>query len=226
MANVTIMLGKKIKNNLMKKKNLRKKMHQYTIYKGKMIGNFESLYKDFNDPFLQTKKEKFETSKKAIINYCELLQSKKKKKLKTLEIGCGFGQLSNELAKLKFDSYGTDISKTAINKAKNKGLAKFYESSFLNFKLYKKINPDIFILAEITWYVLPDLKKFIEFLKKNFKTKHIIHTLAIYYPGEQKYGKRYFTNLKGILKFFNMKYIEYGEKWTDEEGRTFFLAKI
>tara|TARA_B100001093_G_scaffold519987_1_gene611878 strand:- start:3879 stop:4511 length:633 start_codon:yes stop_codon:yes gene_type:complete len=204
----------------------RKKMHQYTISNGKMIGDFEGLYNDFKDPFIQTKKEKFETSKKAIINYCQFLQSNKKKILKTLEIGCGFGQLSKDLKKLKFNAHGTDISKTAINKAQKDSTVKFYTSEFLNFKLYKKINPDIFILAEVSWYVLPELKKMIKFLKRNYKNKYLIHTLAIYYPGKQKYGKKYFYDLKGILKFFNLKYIEYGEKWTKEEGRTFFLAKI
>ena len=201
-------------------------MHQYTISDGKLIGNFEALYKDFKDPFLQTQKEKFETSKKAIINYCQLLQYGKKKNLKTLEIGCGFGQLSKDLKKLKFNTYGTDISETAIKKAKKSSFVKFYTSDFLNFELYSKINPDIFILSEISWYVLPDLKKFLKFLRKNFKNKYIIHTLAIYHPGKQKYGKKYFNDLKGILKFFDLKYLEYGEKWTKEEGRTFFLAKI
>ena len=205
---------------------IRKKMHQYTIYKGKMIGDFEGLYKNFKDPFVQTKKEKFETSKKVIINYCQLIQSDKKKVLKTLEIGCGFGQLSKKLKRLKFNAYGTDISKTAIKKAKKGSSVNFYTSEFLNFELYKNINPDIFILAEVSWYVLPELKKFIKFLKQNYKNKYLIHTLAIYHPGKQKYGKKYFSDLKGILKFFNLQYIEYGEKWNKEEGRTFFLAKI
>ena len=66
----------------MKSINVRKKMHRFTISNGKMIGDFEGLYKNFKDPFLQSKKEKFETSKKAIINYCQLIQSKKKKKIK------------------------------------------------------------------------------------------------------------------------------------------------
>ena len=210
----------------MTQSKLRKKMHQYTISDGKFIGNFEGLYKDFKDPFLQTKKEKFETSKKAIINYCQLLQYNNNRNLKTLEIGCGFGQLSKDLKKLKFDSYGTDISKIAIKKAQKGSSVKFYESNFLNLKLYKKINPDIFILSEISWYVLPELKKFIKFIKKNFKNKYIIHTLAIYHPGKQKYGRKYFKDLKGILKFFNLRYLEYGEKWTKDEGRTFFLAKV
>lgn len=57
---------------------LRKKMHKFTICNGRFVGDFEGLYKKFNDPFLQSKKEKFEISKKAIINYCQLLQSSKK----------------------------------------------------------------------------------------------------------------------------------------------------
>jgi hypothetical protein len=42
----------------------------------KLIGDFEGLYQNFKDPFTQSKKEKFETSKAAIINYCNLLQEK------------------------------------------------------------------------------------------------------------------------------------------------------
>ena len=206
---------------------LRKNMHKFTICNGKFIGDFEGLYKKFNDPFLQSKKEKFETSKKAIINYCQLLQSLKKKKLKTIEIGCGFGKLSKNLSEIGFETFGTDISKTAIKKAKQKNKkSKFFVSDLINNELYLDIKPDIFIMSEITWYILPNLKKFIKFLKKNFKNKHIIHTLAIHHPGKQKYGKKYFTNLNGILKFFNFQYLEYGEKWNAEEGRTFFLAKI
>ena len=92
---------------------LRKKMHKFTICNGRFVGDFEGLYKKFNDPFLQSKKEKFEISKKAIINYCQLLQSSKKRKLKTIEIGCGFGKLSKDLSDIGFKTFGTDISKTA-----------------------------------------------------------------------------------------------------------------
>tara|TARA_Y100000590_G_scaffold451151_1_gene591999 strand:+ start:143 stop:769 length:627 start_codon:yes stop_codon:yes gene_type:complete len=205
---------------------IKKKMYSYTISNGKMVGDFEGYYKNFKDPFFQTKKEKFETSKRAIVNYCKLIKNKSKKKLKVVEIGCGFGDLTKELSSLGFKAYGTDISKTAIRKAKKNSKCNFITSDFLNDKLYLKIKPDIFIMSEVTWYVLPKLKNFLKFIKKNFKNKYLIHTLAIYYPGKQKYGRNYFTNLKGILKFYNLKYIEYGEKWNSEEGRTFFLAKI
>lgn len=202
-------------------------MHKFTICNGRFVGDFEGLYKKFNDPFLQSKKEKFEISKKAIINYCQLLQSSKKRKLKTIEIGCGFGKLSKDLSDIGFKTFGTDISKTAIKKAKLKNKkCNFFVSDLINEELYLRIKPDIFIMSEVTWYILPKLKKFIKFLKKNFKNKYLIHTLAVHHSGKQKYGKKYFTNQNGILKFFNFQYLEYGEKWNAEEGRTFFLAKI
>ena len=120
----------------MNRLKIRNKMHQYTISKGKMIGNFEGLYKDFKDPFLQTQKEKFETSKKIITNYCEMIKNKQKKTITTLEIGCGFGKVSKDLAKLKFKSFGTDKSNTAIIK----GIAKFYQSKrntrFFKYEIY------------------------------------------------------------------------------------------
>ena len=153
------------------------------------------MYKNFNDPFLQSKKEKFETSKKAIVNYCELLQSTKRKKLKSIEIGCGLGKLTEDLSKIGLRSIGTDISETAIKKAKIKNKrSNFYVSDVINDELYLKIKPDIFIMSEITWYILPDLKKFISFLRKNFKNKYLIHTLAIHHPKKQKYGKGPISN--------------------------------
>ena len=36
--------------------------------------------------------------------------------------------------------------------------------------------------------------------------------------------KNILKNLKEILRFFDMQYLEYGEKWNKEEGRTFFFS--
>ena len=90
----------------------------------------------------------------------------KEKKLKVIEIGCGFGILTKQLSALGFEAYGTDISPTAIKKARKKSNCKFYVSDFINDDLYLKINPDIIILSEITWYILPQLKSSLNLLKK------------------------------------------------------------
>ena len=167
-----------------------------------------------------------------ILSFCQYSKLfLKRKKIKTLEIGCGFAYLSQSLNELNFDSYGTDISKTAIYKAKKKFpnlKNKLYESSFLNFNLYNKIDPDIFILSEISWYVLPDLKKFLRYLKTKHRNKILIHFLSTYKKKEQKYGKNFFYDLNTIKKFFNLKYIVSNNYKGKGYGNQFsyFLAKL
>ena len=95
--------------------------HNYTIKNGKFIGRFEDLYKNCDDPWnlLALKKLNFKIDYKIVIYLAlkaRLLINKKK--ITTIEIGCGFPQISNELHKHKFNSYGTDISSTVINKSK------------------------------------------------------------------------------------------------------------
>ena len=116
MEKVDMMIGLKI-NKFQKKKH--SMMSKYTINNGKFIGKFEELYKKFDNPFLQTEMEKYETTKKIILNYVNELKDKNKKKLKTLEIGCGFGKLTNDLKNIGVNSYGIDISEIIICKVYN-----------------------------------------------------------------------------------------------------------
>jgi hypothetical protein len=52
--------------------------------------------------------------------------------------------------------------------------------------------------------------------------------LVTYPEGEQLYGKDYFTDLKGILRYFDMNYLEYGEIVQPMHGmvrRTYFVGR-
>ena len=90
------------------------------------------------------------------------------------------------------------------------------------------IDPDIFILSEISWYVLPDLKKFLRYLKTKHRNKILIHFLSTYKKKEQKYGKNFFYDLNTIKKFFNLKYIVSNNYKGKGYGNQFsyFLAKL
>ena len=152
------------------------------------------------------------------------------------EIGCGFGHLTSDLTKNGISCYGIDISKKAIEKAKLiYPKCKFYNSDFLDFNLFNKEKTNVFLFAEITWYILPSLKKFLKNLvdykaKNNFPI-YLIHILTTYPPGVQKYGIEYFTDLDGILKFFNLDYLETGSinynlnGSLDSQG-TYFISRI
>ena len=206
------------------------KYQDLVIKNGKFIGKFEEMYQKFSDPWNLLKKSKLDggcsLNYKIIYYYCNKL--KQKKKLTTLEIGCGFPQISNELFKNGFKVYGTDISETVIRKSKKKYPKlknTLFVSDFLNFSLYEKLNPDIIILSDITWYILPELKKFIKWYKGLKKEVYLIHSLAVYGKIKQKYGKEYFYDLNSIKSFFKLKYLSSGYiENIGNDKHTFFLG--
>lgn len=204
------------------------KYQDYVIKSGKFVGKFEDMYKNFSDPWnlLKTRNIESNLNYDIIFSYCDYL--KKKKKLTVLEIGCGFAHISNQLYKNGFKVYGTDISETVIKKSKKKYPKiknNLFHSDFSNFQLYEKLNPDIIILSNISWYVLPKLKKFIKWFKSSKKKVYLIHTLTLYNKNKQKYGRNFFTDLKSIKSFFKLKYLSYGTVSNNKnEKNSFFLG--
>ena len=204
------------------------KYQDLVIKNGKFVGKFEEMYQKFSDPWNLLKKNKQgkNLNYEIIFNYCN--QLKRNKKVTTLEIGCGFPQISYELLKNGFKAYGTDISKTVIKKSKKKYPKlknNLFTSNFLNFSLYEKLNPDIIILSDITWYILPELKSFIKWYKNLNKRIYLIHSLTVYGRNKQKYGKEYFYDLKSIKSFFKLNYLSSGYfENISGDKHTFFLA--
>ena len=217
-------------------KNKKKLYHNYVIKNGKLIGDFENLYKDIDNPWGQNDNNVINDTRKAIVkNFIKKL-SKTKNKIIVSEIGCGFGNTTNILNFENVSCFGTDISETAISKAREKfPKYKFEVCEFLNFDIHYKMKTQVFLLQEITWYVLPHLnifiKKLIEYKKKTNKEIYLIHLLTIYKHKEQKYGLEYFSNQDQILKYFGLNYEEYGEiKIKNDDGVlspfTYFISKI
>ncbi len=205
------------------------KYQDLVIKNGKLVGKFDKMYQKFSDPWDLLKKNKLgqNLNYQIIFNYCK--QIKKSRKIITLEIGCGFPQISNELYKNNFKVYGTDISETVIKKSKKKYpylKNNLFVSNFSNFALYEKLNPDIIILSDISWYILPELKKFIKWFNTLNKKTYLIHSLAVYGKNNQKYGRDYFYDLDSIKSFFKLNYLSSGYlENTYGDKHTFFLAK-
>ena len=101
--------------------------------------------------------------------------------------------------------------------------------------LFTIFNPDILIMAELTWYVLDKLDNFLINLRKYSKARStptfLIHLLNTYKPGVQEYGTDKFTTHEEILDYFNFSYLESGFIETirpdDEYSRgSYFIAKL
>ena len=85
-------------------------------------------------------------------------------------------------------------------------------------------------MSQLTWYILDELDDSLKLItKKREKEIFLIHSLATYEYGVQKYGTEYFTNLDGILKYFKLDYLFSGEfqvRNLDKVSRdTLFAAK-
>ena len=79
-----------------------------------------------------------------------------------MELGCGFGHLTQTLSNQGFSSIGVDISQSAIDKARVVNPSSVYfQNDIKDFSLLEKFDPDIFLMAEITWYIINDLDQFI-----------------------------------------------------------------
>jgi SAM-dependent methyltransferase len=215
---------------------LEKNYQDYVISNGKLVGDFEGMYENFDDPWHQSAQDHiFDSRRQIAINYCNRLRSKYGVS-KVVEVGCGFGHLTESLRKNGFDALGTDISKTAIKKASNLyPESRFKQLSFSDFDNLFSLKPSILIMAEITWYILDDLDQFLfrlnEYAKQSQEPVFLIHLLATYEPGVQKYGADKFTNLEEIIQYFNLEYLEYGfvktvTSFDDKSQGTYFVAKV
>jgi hypothetical protein len=203
------------------------------IRDGKLVADWDSLYSKYDDPWEQSQDYQRESASRVLIKHnCELLRSTYGSE-KTLELGCGLGFLTESLHKMNFKSRGTDISQVCISKALSRNpFLDLHVSAFDNQVHLIDWKPDILIMSQLSWYVLNELQNFLALIKSAPREKplFLIHTLAIYQQGEQKYGTEYFTNLDEILNYFNLTYSfsatlnsVIGEKQSLD---TIFIAKL
>lgn len=197
----------------------------YVIRDGELIGEFEELYQDFENPWDQTNRERRASEKVVAIHLLQGLGV-----TRVLELGSGLGQFAGAMAAAGFEVRGIEISPTAVEKARaSHPDVDFQVGDVLDFDKYREFDPDAIVMAEITWLVLEQLPALLEFLRAEYPGRYLVHLLHTYGPGVQQYGRDRFTDLPGILGFFDLEYLEWGtvSKPEHEGGaRTYFVARI
>lgn len=197
----------------------------YVIKDGKLVGEFDRMYQDFDDPWDQTVRERYQSQKAVGINLLRRLGENPSCR-RVLELGCGLGDYTARIAAAGLDAIGMDVSETAIEKARNRySEIEFLTADITEFERIKSLRPDVIVMAEITWYILDHLRDFLKFLKKELPNTLVLHLLVTYPRGQQKYGADYFTDLDGIIQFFDMHVLEAGEaRVRSGERRTWLLG--
>lgn len=208
----------------------------YIFREGKFVGDFERLYREVTDPWFQSHDKQVYDSRRQIALRWSVSLCEQHKLTRVLEVGCGFGHLTTKLKDSGLDAIGLDIAPTAIKKARELyPSGNFIVGDCSDFALIESLRPDIIIFSEISWYILPTLREFLVFLQKYARSQSnkifLIHLLSIYNPGEQRHGLDFFVDLPGILKFFNLNFLEYGQISSDKgngtmSSGTFFIAEV
>ena len=195
----------------------------YVIKDGKYIGEFEKMYFEIDDPWLQSQRC-LDTTRSVALNWLSNL-----KVSRVIEFGSGLGFFTSQISKLGFNVLGLDISNTAVQKAKESfPEIDFRVGSVTDYNLIRDFQPEVFIFPEVTWYILDQLSDLLIFLKTEFPDAYVIHFLTTYRQGVQQYGNHFFTDNNGIMKYFDVNVIEYGQLSITgkSEISTFFFGKI
>ena len=123
----------------------------YVIKDGRFVGEFEEMYKAFEDPWLQSDDDKVFNSRRIIVkNWIKRIVKKAEHSISVCEVGCGFGHITAELVAEGVRCFGTDISQTAIEKARKYYPNCVFEvSDFSDFYVHRKHKTNVFMLAEI-----------------------------------------------------------------------------
>jgi len=179
------------------------KYQDLVIKNGEFIGEFETMYQEFSDPWHQSEEIYYSSlSRRSVCYFIEKYDIKS-----IVEWGCGLGrttQYIKENTGKDIDILGVDVSKTAIDKAKNfYPNLEFKVDDILNISNYDKF--DCMFFSSITWYILEDktIDEIFNIMSKKFKGKNkfFIHNDTFYKGDVQQYGKDYFTNIDEFIEF-------------------------
>ena len=100
----------------------------YVIKDGQLVGDFESVYEKFEDPWHQSRVDHPLVTRRSIaLVQCMHLRGidPTGQVNRVVEIGCGFGHLTDSLRQQGFSAVGTDVSATAVTIADRALLARY-----------------------------------------------------------------------------------------------------
>jgi SAM-dependent methyltransferase len=169
--------------------------HDYVIKDGFFIGDFQNMYRNCEDPWMQSKQPN-KYARFAGIQHIKNYHIKS-----VLECGCGLGYYADWIFRdTGIVPKGIDISEEAIAKATQ--LFPHLDFSVANVTADLKMHTDLdcILLSEIIWYILPDLDTLFSIMQSEFKGKYLLIN-QVFYKGTQRYGVEYFTSLSELISY-------------------------
>jgi SAM-dependent methyltransferase len=180
---------------------MKKSYHDYVIKDGQFIGDFENMYRDCEDPWMQTSQPNKYSRSAGIWHLKNFgIQS-------VLECGCGLGYYADWIRKeTGIIPKSVDISEEAVKKAKSLFPDLDFEVADITKELSKYKDYECILFAEIIWYILPNLDALFEVMERDFKGKYLM-VVQVFYKGTQKYGTEYFTSISEFVDYVPFKLV-------------------
>lgn len=156
-------------------------------------GDFEGIYKDFDDPWLCQQRNASTTRRFIMV----LLGDRRYPRL--LDIGCGLGGFTEALRNntgADF-AFGVDISPTAVAKATRR----YPECQFGRLDITRDPLPrgesggpyDLKMLQEVIWYILPHLSDVLSSIHRALSADGVFF-IEQSFPDNPKFGREYLTS--------------------------------
>ncbi len=168
--------------------------HDYVIKDGQFVGQFDEMYRQFDQPWMQDQQPNPYARQAGIFHI-------KKFGIKSvLECGSGLGYYSQDIYRQTgIVPQGIETSPTAVDKARTLfPHLTFAVDDVMNIANYP--DHDAILFAELTWYVLPQLDELFAIMAERFAGKYFINNL-VFYKGTQQYGTDYFTSLREFIDY-------------------------
>lgn len=179
--------------------------HDYVFKNGRLIGQFEQMYRYSKDiPWHQDK------NAVSFISHADIAFLRQFRYESICDVGCGFGyftnRLHNELSSNegKPKVTGIDISQTAIKKAKNL----FPEIHFIKGDLIKE-RPlpgeyfDLVVLKESLWYVCHKLSQFLQNLLELVKVDGFLYVSQSFPAADKWVGQEIVGSPEDLKKILS-----------------------
>ncbi len=199
-----------------------KSYHEHVIKDGRFIGEFDEMYKEYEDPWHQS------SQPNPYSRRCGILHMQKFGVRSVIEFGSGLGYYSDMIHKeMGIVPIGYDISGTAIEKARRLFPHLDHRVGRVQDMLRVPQKVDAILFAEIGWYILEDFDEIMDLMLKHQHGRYFINN-QVFYKGSQRYGNEFFTNLGEYIAripFIPLGWVE-GTTETDSTIETSAIFRI
>jgi SAM-dependent methyltransferase len=180
--------------------------HDYVIKDGKLIAQFEEMYKNSSDiPWRQNQQENW-----IDVRLTKELLADEKNICRIIDYGCGLGHYLDILVRSHCSiGVGYDISETAILTARNNFPEYSFKTADLmrpnSFNLKSIIQKSIHVLRGTLWYVFPKFSIVIENIRNQMSEGDILLVVQNFPPLSSNFvGKDVIPDPKTLIELISL----------------------